>query len=351
MSNLLNSKGYNPKMEENWVPIFNYEENYLVSDKGDVKNKKTSRILKGKLKHKTGKYLEVTLCVNGNKKSHYVHQLVANTFVENNNAEKNKTIHHMNGNKQDNSASNLEWVEHVVDTPKLETIVNKNKENNSHVRTGRKVEQYSMDTKELIATYDSIQQAANSTDSNAKKISAVCGKCPFKYSHNKFYWKHFEENINERDFKEIDNYPEYLVSPKGFVYSKKTKKELKNDTSCGRQPCVIISNENGKKTFFIHRLVAEYFIENPENNKYVHHKDSDINNNNVENLYWSNSQKNDSDRVVFNKSIQCLKDDELIAEYKSVKEANEATNIDNSSIVRVCQGKQKTAGGFKWNYA
>lgn len=44
----------------------------------------------------------------------------------------------------------------------------------------------------------------------------------------------------------------------------------------------------------IHRLVAETFIPNPNNLPYVLHKDNDKTNNRVENLCWSNPERNES---------------------------------------------------------
>jgi hypothetical protein len=37
---------------------------------------------------------------------------------------------------------------------------------------------------------------------------------------------------------------------------------------------------------YAHRLVAEYFIPNPNNYEYVHHKDENRLNNDVSNLEW-----------------------------------------------------------------
>ena len=42
--------------------------------------------------------------------------------------------------------------------------------------------------------------------------------------------------------------------------------------------------------------------------------------------------------------------DEIIKEFSSLKEASEQTHITKSIICRVCNGKGKTAGGFKWKY-
>jgi len=87
---------------------------------------------------------------------------------------------------------------------------------------------------------------------------------------------------------------EYMVSPDGRIYSRRSGSTVLRE----------IATYNGKgyrrvrlqgKTFKVHRLVAEAFIDNPDNLPYVVHIDGDKNNNNITNLRWSDKQTNHGD--------------------------------------------------------
>ena len=55
---------------------------------------------------------------------------------------------------------------------------------------------------------------------------------------------------------------------------------------------VTLSKNGIQKQYTVHRLVAQAFIENPDNLPQVNHKDEDRTNNNVTNLEWCDAKYN-----------------------------------------------------------
>lgn len=79
--------------------------NYAVSNYGNVINTKTGRSLEKQVSP-TG-YYTASISVNGKKKTLRVHRLVAMLFVPN--TENKPYVNHIDGNKLNNKACNLEW--------------------------------------------------------------------------------------------------------------------------------------------------------------------------------------------------------------------------------------------------
>ena len=92
--------------------------------------------------------------------------------------------------------------------------------------------------------------------------------------------------------KEIKDFPGYFITEEGRVYSKLTDKWLKGFISPDGYHRVELRTNGKKIKKFVHRLVAESYIENPNNLNSVNHKDEVKLNNTVENLEWMDIKDN-----------------------------------------------------------
>lgn len=81
---------------------------------------------------------------------------------------------------------------------------------------------------------------------------------------------------------------DYEITTDGQIINKKTGHILKGQPNAKGYLRVSIS----KKLMFVHRLVAEKYIPNPNNLPQVNHKDGNKLNNSVENLEWVSNQQN-----------------------------------------------------------
>jgi len=99
------------------------------------------------------------------------------------------------------------------------------------------------------------------------------------------------------NWKEIKDFEGYEVSDNGRVRSLSTVKgmwgKVLEPLIAGRGYFRVALRKNNKPHFkSIHRLVAEYFIPNPENKPQVNHKDGDKSNNHKDNLEWCTYREN-----------------------------------------------------------
>ena len=101
-------------------------------------------------------------------------------------------------------------------------------------------------------------------------------------------------NVKEEEFKTIDDLKNYLIGDNGNISSlfSITRKNRVIQTMKSGYRIVNLSFEGKTKTFYIHRLVAQAHIPNPENKATVNHIDGDKSNNRVSNLEWTTRSEN-----------------------------------------------------------
>ena len=89
-----------------YKPIKEFEGKYIVSSAGEIINIRTGHILVGEVKNSG--YRMVILSDSGRMKNVNIHRIVADAFCEKKDG--CNEVNHINGNKLDNRAENLEWV-------------------------------------------------------------------------------------------------------------------------------------------------------------------------------------------------------------------------------------------------
>lgn len=122
--------------------------------------------------------------------------------------------------------------------------------------------------------------------------------------------------------KDIDE--NYSIYSDGNVFSKRKNKFLKIFHNTKKYPCVELYCKN----FRVHRLVAQYFIPNPNNYTQVNHIDGNKNNNDVSNLEWCSNRMN------------------VIHYYKSKSPGVSLTKSNKYSLRMYLNGKQLHIGTY-----
>ena len=154
--------------------------------------------------------------------------------------------------------------------------------------------------------------------------------------------------------KHNDNYEN---SNLGNVRSKKRNINLKPFTTSNNYLKVKLSKNNKQIDYFVHRLVAQAFIPNPNNYPEVNHKDENMQNNKVNNLEWCNHSYNQNygNR---NKKVQeklGIKINQYDLKGKYIKTFNSITEAQKecktSHINKCLSGEFRQTGGYIWKYA
>ncbi len=159
-------------------------------------------------------------------------------------------------------------------------------------------------------------------------------------------------------FVEIEGFEKYEVSNLGKVRNIKSGRVLKPFlTKNGYLMHLLYENNKHKqKHLYLHRIIATAFIDNPGEKTQVNHIDENKTNNDLSNLEWCTVKENNihgtrTKRVaekLSQKVIQLDLNDNVLNEFESMKQAERETGIPNGNISSCCNGRTKSAGGYKW---
>lgn len=177
-------------------------------------------------------------------------------------------------------------------------------------------------------------------------------KYDFTFKPIKGYENLYSINING----DILRHPTTVINNKGIKNNIKGG-ILKHKINYAKYHYVALCKNGIVKWYFVHTLVANNFINNPNNLPLVNHKDKNPENNNVNNLEWCNHKYNAnySIKEIKNSHIgECISVTRIDKNgnkklYMSMREAAKDNNLYHSNIKKAINSNF-LYGGYNWEY-
>jgi hypothetical protein len=336
---------------ENWLPANGFS-NYIISDLGRIRSIVTNNILKPTIDNS---YYRVYIASDiGINKSARVHRLVAKAFKNNDDPTNKIIVDHIDNNKLNNRAINLQWVTYKENS--------ENYCNNYKEPYHKPILQYDKNMN-LIGEWYSINEIISECGYDRGTIyNCINGK--YQYAHGFIWCYKYEDNVILRDdetFKNVGifegkDFSKYEVSNYGNVKSLRKNIYFKLCKS-GNYLGINLKDQYSKKQFkvVVHRLVAHCFVDGrTEEKKIVNHLDENKHNNYYKNLEWVTNTEN----IIYSLGIMINQIDittgAILNTFESINTAKRYLNLNSTiSITRHLKNpsKFKQGYGYKWEYA
>ena len=171
---------------EEWRDVVGYEGLYQVSSEGRVKSLERKDRFGRIVKERTLKpavrgkgYLFVVLCASGKTRMFYVHRLVCQSFHEN--PDNKPQVNHINEDKTDNRACNLEWC------TRRENVNHGTRNERSAKALSKPIGQFSLDGKPIKVWQSTMEAERQTGFSHVYICQAANGKYKQAYG---YIWKY-----------------------------------------------------------------------------------------------------------------------------------------------------------------
>lgn len=172
-------------------------------------------------------------------------------------------------------------------------------------------------------------------------------------------------------WKDIHGYEKkYQVSNEGRIRSLRynggnhIKEMVPNDNGHGYLSVALCDGGGKRRLCYVHRLVADAFLPNPNNLPQINHIDHDRKNNKADNLEWCSIRYNLMYGTTHTSSIETLRKThpsrkaiaqydlcgKLIRVFMSQKDVEREIGISASSVSSCCHGRIKQTGGYRFAF-
>lgn len=273
-------------MEEIWKDVVGYEGKYLVSNLGRIRSLYPIDVCLD-LRPSSHGYTMVKLKWGRRGINKSIHRLVAEAFIPN--PSMFDTVHHINAERSDNRVENLMWMSRSDNSSEAHdrrTDHIMNIEKAREVFIAFHVEKVMI--LDLMKKYGVVRNTISdicyrrswtkATDDLVYLIGLKDNRPYIQVDMTQEIWR----DVPETDgVYKVSNYGNVTSNAKGIFIKLKFIINYKGYRS-------VALYIKGKRThFFVHRLVASLFLDNPLDYPVVHHIDNNKANNRLDNLQWA----------------------------------------------------------------